>query len=49
MEAKKINLQQAMALVWDGNKWKHQNSSLAVIEKMMEERRKRSKLNVDLL
>jgi len=24
MEAKKLNVQQAMVLVWDRNKWKHQ-------------------------
>jgi len=24
MEAKKFNVQQAMVLVWDRNKWKHQ-------------------------
>jgi len=24
IEAKKLNVQQAMALVWDINKWKHQ-------------------------
>jgi len=24
MEAKRLNVQQAMVLVWDRNKWKHQ-------------------------
>ena len=40
MEAKKLTVQQAMVLVWDRNKWKHQ-VYLIIIEMMEESRREK--------
>jgi len=50
MEAQKLTVQQAMVLVWDRNKWKHQVAASSSLEwRKRAEKKKKKRRCIDLL